>query len=255
MHELIEGLTGIEVVADDFIVVGYGNTIKEANCNHDNTLIAFLEGCRERNVKLNIDKLTLCEKEVPFIGHVATDQGLRVDPAKVRAITDMPAPTDKAGVQRLLGLAQYLSKFLPRLSDITKPLRELTQNDIQWFWGENQQDSFDKIKKAVTETPVLRYYSLEKEVVLQCDASSSGLAAALLQGGLPVAYCSRAMTPAETRYAQIEKELLAIVFAVERFEPYVYGRDKVMVESDHKPLQFIFRQPLHAVTKRLQHCF
>ena len=193
MHELIERLIGIEVVADDFIV-GYGNTIKEANCNHDNTLIAFLERCRERNVKLNIEKLTLREKEVPFIGYVATDQGLCVDPAKVRAITDMPAPTDKAGVQRLLGLAQYLSKFLPRLSDITKPLRELTQNDIQWFWGENQQDSFYKTKKAVTETPVFRYYSLEEEVVIQYDASSSGLAAALLQGGQPVAYYSRAMT-------------------------------------------------------------
>ena len=139
MHELIEGLKGIEVVADDFIVVGYGDTMEEANRNHDNTLMAFLERCRERNVKLNIDKLTLREREVPFIGHVATDKGLRVDPAKVRAITEMPAPTDKAGVQRLLGLAQYLSKFLPRLSDITKPLRELTQNDVQWFWGDAQQ--------------------------------------------------------------------------------------------------------------------
>ena len=251
MHELIEGLTGIEVVADDFIVVGYGDTAEEANRNHDNTLLAFLERCRERNVKLNIDKLTLREKEVPFIGHVATDKGLRVDPAKVRAITDMPAPTDKAGVQRLLGLAQYLSKFLPRLSDITKPLRELTQNDIQWFWGKSQQVLFDTLKKVVTETPVLRYYNLAEDVTIQCDASSSGMAAALLQGGQPVAYCSRAMTPAETRYAQIEKELLAIVFAVERFEPYVYGRDKVTVESDHKPLQFIFQKPLHAVPKRL----
>ena len=116
MYELIEGLTGIEVVADDFIVVGYGNTIKEANCNHDNTLIAFLERCREQNVKLNIDKLTLCEKEVPFIGQVATDQGLRVDPAKVRAITDMPAPMDKAGVQRLLGLANFCHAFQISLS-------------------------------------------------------------------------------------------------------------------------------------------
>ena len=252
MHELIEGLAGIEVIADDFIVVGYGDTIKEANCNHDNTLMAFLEWCRERNVKLNVEKLTLREKEVPFIGHVATDKGLRVDPAKVRAITDMPAPTDKVGVQLLLGLAQYLSKFLPRLSDITKLLRELTQTDIQLFWGDNQQAAFDKVKEAVTETPVLWYYTLKEEVVIQCDASSSGMAAALLQGGQPVAYCSRAMTPAETRYAQIEKELLAIVFAVERFEPYVYGRDKVVVGSDHKSLQFIFQKPLHAVPKCLQ---
>ena len=152
----------------------------------------------------------------------------------------------------MLGLAQYLSKFLPCLSDITKPLRELTQNDIQWFWGDTQQTALDTLKEAVTETPVLRYYNVKEEVVIQCDASASGMAAALLQSGQPVAYCFRAMTPAETRYAQIEKELLAIVFAVESFERYVYGRDKVVVESDHKPLQFIFQKPLHAVPKRLQ---
>ena len=252
MHELIEGLKGIEVIADHFIIVGYGNTVQEANCNHDNTLITFLECCREWNVKLNIDKLTLREKEVPFIGHVATDKGLCIDPVKVRAITDMPAPTDKAGVQRLLGPAQYLSKFLPCLSDITKPLRELTQNDIQWFWGKAQQVAFDALKKAVTETPILRYYNLEEELNILCNARPSGMAAALLQAGQPVAYCSRAMTPTETRHAQIEKELLAIVFAVERFEPYVYGCDRVTVESDHKPLQYIFQKPLHAVPKRLQ---
>ena len=79
-------------------------------------LVKFLERCKERG-----DKLNLRQMEVTFIGHVTTDQGLRVDPAKVRAIIEMPAPTDKAGVQRLLGLAQYLSKFLPRLSNITKP--------------------------------------------------------------------------------------------------------------------------------------
>ena len=87
-------------------------------------------------------------------------------------------------------------------------------------------------------------------MTIQCDASQSGLGAALLQNGQPVAYASRALTDAETRYAQIEKELLAIVFACERFEPYVYGRDKVKVDSDHKPLEYIFQKPLHSAPKR-----
>ena len=82
----------------------------------------------------------------------------------------MPAPTDKAGVQRLLGLAQYLSKFLPRLSDITKPLRELTQNEVEWTWETAQEEALDSLKKAVVTTPVLQYYNLEEEVTLQCDA-------------------------------------------------------------------------------------
>ena len=252
MHELIEGLSGIEVVADDFIAIGCGNTVEEAIDDHDTVLIRFLERCKERGVKLNTDKLNLRLTEVPFIGHVATDKGLCVDPAKVRAISEMPAPTDKAGVQRLLGLAQYLSKFLPRLSDITKPLRELTQKDVQWTWETAQEEALVALKNAVMTTPVLRYYNLEEEVTLQCDASQFGLGAALLQNGQPVAYTSRALTDAETRYAQIEKELLAIVFACERFEPYVYGRDEVHVESDHQPLESIFLKPLHSAPKRLQ---
>ena len=100
-------------------------------------------------------KFTLQQKEVPFIGHTATDEGLRVDHAKVRAIVEMPAPKDKAGVQKLLGLAQYLSKFLPHLSDVTKPLRELTQNDVEWTLESPQQKVLDTLKKAVTTAQVL----------------------------------------------------------------------------------------------------
>ena len=111
IHELIEGLHGIEVVADDF---------------H-----SFLQRCEERGVKLNVDKFKLRQEEVRFIGHVATSEGLGIDPTKVKAIVDMPNPTDVPGVQRLLGLAQYLAKFLPHLSDITKPLRDLTRNDTE----------------------------------------------------------------------------------------------------------------------------
>ena len=174
--------------------------------------------------------------QVLFIKHVATDQGLKEDPAKVRAVVEMPPPTDKQSVQRLLGLAQYLAKFLPHLSEVTKPLRNLTQSKTLWVWEEAQQTAFKKLKEMVTCTPVLRYYNLKEEVTLQCDASQSGLGAALMQNGQPVAYASRALTPAETRYAQIEKELLAIDVACDRFDAYVFGRDLVNVETDHKPL-------------------
>ena len=120
MHEITEGLHVVEVVADDFVVVGFGSTLKQATHDHDCKLEAFLQ---ERNLKLNDKKL---KQEVPFIGHVATADGLCVDPYKVQAIMQMPPPEDVATVQHLLGLAQYLSKFLSHLSDITKPLIELT---------------------------------------------------------------------------------------------------------------------------------
>ena len=252
MHELIEGLSGVEVIADDFVAVGFGDTVEDAEKDHDRNLEAFLHRCAARGVKLNADKVRLRLHKVPFIGHVATDQGLSVDPDKVHAILEMPQPTDVAAVRRLLGMAQYLSKFLPHLADITKPLRELTQKDTEWVWDHPQQTAFDALRKAVASTPILRYYNLEEEVTIQCDSSQYGLGAALMQDGQPVAYVSRALTSAETRYAQIEKELLAIVFACDRFEPYIYGRKLVHVETDHQPLEMIVRKPLNTAPKRLQ---
>ncbi len=134
MHELIEGMPQVEVIADYFVVIGKGSTLEEASKDQDHHLLAFLRLCNERGLKLNTEKLNLRQQEVSFIGHVATGEDLKLDPAKVKAIHEMPAPTDKASVQRLLGLAQYLGKFLPHLTDITKSLRELTQQDIEWTW-------------------------------------------------------------------------------------------------------------------------
>ena len=98
----------------------------------------------------------------------------------------------------------------------------------------------------------LRYYNLADEVTIQCDASPSGLGAALMQNGQPVAYASRVLTPSETRYAQIKKELLASVFACDRFKAYIYGRDRVSIASDHKLLEMIVLKPLSSASKRLQ---
>ena len=253
MHQLIEGISDVEVVADDFVIVGFGDNDVDAHRSHDDNLLAFIQRCEQSGVKLNANKMELRIPEVPFIGHVATADGLRVDPRKVRAINEMLRPTYYvAAVQRLLELTQYSAKFLPRLSDMTKPLRELTTKDVDFQWDEPQQAAFDALKAAVMTTPVLRYYNLEEEVTLQCDASQSGLGAALVQNGQPVAYASRALTSAETRYAQIEKKLLAVLFACQRFDAYVYCRANVNVERDHKPLEIIMRKTLDAAPKHLQ---
>ena len=108
-----------------------------------------------------------------------------------------------------------------------------------------------EVKRLITNHPVLRYYDVTKEVTLQCDAPQSGIGAALLQEGQPVAFTSRALTATERNYTQIEKELLAIVHACEQFDQYLFGRE-VTVESDHKPLEIILQKPLLAAPKRLQ---
>ena len=108
------------------------------------------------------------------------------------------------------------------------------------------------IKNLVCEPPVLKFYNVNREVTIESDASLSGLGASLLQEGQPVAFASRALTQAESRYAQIEKELLSVVFACERFDTYLYGRDVVHVKTDHQPHEAIFKKDLGSAPKRLQ---
>ena len=252
MHQVIEGLDGVEVIADDFLVYGRGATREQAIRDHDKHLEKFLQRCEQHNLVLNSDKLKFRLAEVPFIGHVLTADGVRPSAERVRAVTEMPVPEDKPGVRRFVGLVQYLSKFMPKLSDMSAPLRQLMKESNSFIWSSTQQKAFDSIKMAMTQLPVLRFYDIKDAVTIQCDASKDGLGAVLLQCGQPIAYASRALTPAETRYAQIEKECLAIVFAAERFDHYIYGRDNVEVQSDHQPLETICKKPLSSAPSRLQ---
>lgn len=251
LNQVMEGIPGVKIIADDILVIGKGDNDEDAIKDHDNNLRILLDRCRTRHVKLNPEKMRLRLKEVPYIGHLLTSDGVKVDPGKVSAITQMPRPTDTKGVQRLLGMINYLAKFCSHASDLTEPLRQLTQKDAVWEWSDSQEQAFEKIKKVLSQTPVLRYYDPSEQLVLQCDASESGLGAALLQGGQPIAYASRALTETEKGYAQIEKELLAVVYGMERFHHFTYGRS-VDVQSDHKPLESIMTKPLLSAPKRLQ---
>ncbi|KAJ8356687.1 hypothetical protein SKAU_G00194810 [Synaphobranchus kaupii] len=251
LMQALEGLPGIHIIADDVLVTGEGATQEEASKDHDEKLKCFLNRCKEQNIKLNVDKMRLRQETVPYIGHLLTAEGLRIDPGKVRAIREMPRPTDVKGVQRLVGMVNYLSKFYVHLTDDCEILRQLTHKDNIWEWTDIQEQAFQRLKDKIADTPVLQYYKQEDELTLQCDASETGLGAALTQGGKPVAFGSRALTPTERGYAQIEKECLAIVYGMQKFHQYTYGR-QVTVQSDHKPLENIHKKPLLSAPKRLQ---
>ena len=251
MNDTFGDIKGTAVIADDLLVYGEGDDMETATSDHDKNLRIVLERAREINLTLNKDKVRLRLTEVPYIGHLLTADGLKPDPKKVEAIVMMPQPTDVQAVKRFLGMANYLSKFLPHLSTVTEPLRRLENKDVEWHWDEVHERAFTDVKRLITSHPLLRYYDVSKEVTLQCDASQSGLGAALLQDGQPVAFTSRSLTTTEKNYAQIEKELLAIVHACERFDQYLFGRE-VTVETDHKPLEAILKKPLLTAPKRLQ---
>ena len=245
ISQLFEDIEGVETDIDDILV--WGSTKEE----HDQRLKLPLKRCEDIGLTLNKDKCVIGASSVTYIGHVLTSQGVRPDETKIKCIFETPAPTDKKGVMRLLGTVNYLAKFLPDMSQTTEPIRKLLRQDVEFEWTSHQETAFTKIKEILTRDPVLRYFDVSKPVTVSCDASQSGLGSVLLQDNKPVAYASRSMTDAETRYAQIEKELLAVLFGMERFHQYTYGRE-VTVECDHLPIGSIVKKPLSNCPLRLQ---
>ena len=208
-----------------------GATDEEAVVDHDHKLLVLLERCRQRHgqrhIKLNKDKMKfkLPLGQLSYIGHVISSEGLRPDPAKVEAIQNMPPPADKQGLRRIMGMVNYLQKFAPGLSELTTPIRTLLKDDAEFVWEENVHgECFKRVKAVIASAPVLKYFDPSVEAVLQCDASQHGLGACLMQNGQPVAYASRSLTETECNYVQMEKELLTIVFGVDKFQSYLYGR-------------------------------
>jgi hypothetical protein len=210
-----------------------------------------MERARENNSRFNPTKLKFKKPEVGYVGGLVGADGQKPDPEKVRAIKEMPDPECKEDLMRIMGMLNYLSQFIPNMADIAAPLRQLLRKDVPWSWYPEHAAALEKLKCLISSKPVLSFFDQSKPTIIQCDASSGGLGACLLQEDHPVAFASRSLIPAEKNYSQIEKELLAILFSVNKFHQYVYGR-QVEVHSDHKPLESITRKPLHKASPRLQ---
>ena len=249
--QALEGLPATICIADDILVYGKGDEEKQAEQCHDANLMRLLHRCQEKGIKLNKGKAVLKTKQLDFMGHLITNEGLKPDPNKVEAITKLKKPTDKQGVERLNGAINYLAKFLPKLSQVMEPIRRLTHKDVEWHWDTVQDRAFEEIKQLVTNAPVLAYYDPQKELVIECDASSKGLGAVLLQEDRPIAYASRCLTDPETRYATIEKEMLAVIFSLEKWHQFTFGR-QTKVYTDHQPLVSISQKTLDKAPRRLQ---
>ena len=207
MQNLVD-LEGVVCVADDILIYGVN---KE---QHNKRLKNLFNRCSERGIRLNLDKCVFDVSELEFLGHIVTRDGLKPDVKKVDAILNMQNPVDTAGVLRLQGTVNYLAKFLPHLSTVMEPIRRLTHQDAKWEWTQEHDTAMSEIKKLVTSAPLLIYYNPKDELVVQCDSSSTGMGATLLQNGKPICYASRALTKTECGYTQIEKECLAIVFSM-----------------------------------------
>jgi hypothetical protein len=238
-------IKGVYCIFDDLIIAA------ENEKEHDEILREVLETANKNNVTFNKNKIQFKINSVKYMGHVISDKGLLPDPKKVIAITQMPQPQCKKEVKRFLGMINHLSIFIPNVSQINAPLRELVKHDVLWHWDRPQREAFNQLKQLLIKAPVMQYFDPSKKIVIQTDASKSGLGCCLLQDNHPTVYSSRSLSECEQNYAQIEKELLAIVYSLEKFHYYTYGQH-VEIQTDHKPLLVIVNKDITKTTARLQ---
>ena len=206
---------------------------------------------RKCGLVLNKKRCEVKKDSVKFFGCVYNKHRAHPDPAKVRAIKEMPAPQTKGELHSFLGMMTYLSPFIPQLSSCTATPRGLLKDDVEYEWNATYQVAFDKLKSLACEDTTLRYFNTKKPVTIQVDASGKGLGATLIQDDGPVTFASKTLTPAEQHYANNEWELLACVFGAERFKTYMFGRHFVF-EIDHKSLEQISMNNLADAPVRLQ---
>jgi hypothetical protein len=209
MNRILDGEEGVLCHIDDVLI--FGRSQEE----HDTRLHQALKKIQDAGVTLNKDKCEFSQHRITFLGHVIDKNGISQDPKKTAAITEMPQPTNTKELRRFLGMVNQLSRFTPHVAELSKPLRDLLSSKKVWLWSSAQEQAFQNLKDELTKPSVLAMYDPEAETKVSADASTYGIGAVLLQKSSndhwkPVSYASRAMTETEGRYAQIEKEALAV---------------------------------------------
>jgi len=245
MDNILEKVPGCVGIADDIVVFGTTRT------EHDQNLLKLMQVAQEEGLVFNGNKCTIGAERVSFYGAIYSSEGILPDPKKVEDIKSMPTPQDKDDLQRFLGMVNYLSSYIPNLHDKEKILRDLLKSNVPFTWQTDHQHAFESLKTAIAADCCLNYYDPSKPTTLEVDASMKGLGAVLTQEGRVVAYSSKTLTPAQSNYSNIEREMLAMVNGIARFHTYLFGTE-FQVLTDHKPLEMICRKPITSAPPRLQ---
>lgn len=226
------------VYLDDIIIIG--KNLKD----HMENLSKVLERLEKYNLKIQLDKCEFMKRETEFLGHVITQDGIKPDPGKIEKILDWKLPETKKEIKQFLGLSGYYRRFIKDYSKITKPMTKYLHKSEKSIdlKDASYKSAFEELKKIIASDQVLAYPDFDKPFILTTDASNFALGAVLSQMQekveKPIAFASRTLTKCETRYSTIEKEALAIMWAVQKFRPYIYGNECTLY-TDHKPLQYI----------------
>ncbi|KAK1680770.1 hypothetical protein QYE76_041618 [Lolium multiflorum] len=225
-----------EVFMDDFSV--YGNSFDNCLRNLDKVL----QRCEETNIVLNWEKCHFMVNEGIVLGHKISEKGIEVDRAKVEAIEKMPYPRDVKGIRSVLGHAGFYRRFIKDFSKISKPLTNLLQKDVPFVFDDDCKEAFETLKKALTTAPVVEPPDWNLPFEIMCDASDFAVGAVLGQRVDKklnvIHYASKTLDAAQRNYATTEKELLAVVFACDKFRPYIVD-SKVTIHTDHAAIRYL----------------
>ncbi|KAG8473009.1 hypothetical protein CXB51_034924 [Gossypium anomalum] len=228
---------------DKFVVVFIDNILiySKDETEHAEHLRIVLQTLRNKQLYAKFSKSEFWLREVGFLGHIVSGDGIWVNPSKISAIVDWKPPKNVTEVRSFLGLAGYYRRFVNGFSIIAAPMTRLLRKNVKFEWTEECQQSFEELKKLLTEAPVLVQPESGKEFVVYSDASRNGLGCVLMQEGKVVAYASRQLKSHERNYPTHDLELAAIVFALKIWRHYLYG-EKCRVYTDHKSLKYLMSQ-------------
>lgn len=250
MDNVLRGLQHeICVVYQDDILV-FSTSLQE----HVTSLRKIFDRLRESNFKLQLDKSEFMKRETPYLGHIITPDGVKPNPEKISAILKYPIPRTTKQIKSFLGLIGYYRRFIPNFARVTKPLTACLKKGAKIILSPEYVNCFEHCKTLLINDPILQYPDFSKEFLLTTDASNFALGAVLSQGPIgsdrPIAYASRTLNDSEINYSTTEKELLAIVWAIKYFRPYLFGL-KFKIITDHKPLQWLMslKEPSSRLTR------
>ncbi|GFV13248.1 transposon Tf2-9 polyprotein [Trichonephila clavipes] len=216
---------------DDIIV--FSETFED----HLIRLRLVLKCLQEAGLKLNSKKCLFAAQEVKILGHLVSSNGVRPDPDKIKAVRNFPTPKNIHDIRSFLGLCSYFRRFIKGFCYLAEPLQSLLKSGVEFHWGPEEVEAFNSLKKALTSDPVLGMYDERASTEIHTDASVYGIGAVLVQiqnnVEKVIAYASRTLTKAEKNYSTTERECLAIVWATNKFRPYIFGKHFTVVTDHH----------------------
>lgn len=210
---------------------------------HLEVLKTVLGRLKEAGLTLNREKCVFCRPELRYLGYCVNSSGLLVDPDKIEAILRIPSPKNVKEVRQIVGLASWYRRFIPAFSTVCDPLTKLTRKNVPFQWDDTCEEALNRLKQYLVSAPILACPDFDIPFIVETDASDFGLGAVLVQRHNDeekvICYLSRSLTKQERKYSAVEKECLAVLFAVEKLRPYIEGT-KFTVVTDHYSLKWLF---------------